>query len=121
MRWIATTLRGIVLALAAILLLAALALFALERTSWLERRVRSELEALLQGPVRFDALRLGWLDPSLEVYGLELGVPGFRLERARVALRGDARHLVRAVLVEVDGGEVAFGPALQARLAALFA
>jgi hypothetical protein len=41
------------------------------------------------------------------------------LERVRVVLRGDARHLVRAVLIEVDGGELAFGPNLQARLAAL--
>jgi AsmA-like C-terminal region len=120
MRWIAPFLRGLLLVLAAILLGLGCALFALERTSWLERRVRNDLEARLQGPVRFDALRLRWLDPALELDGLELGVPGFRLERVRVVLRGDARRLVRAVLVEVDGGELAFGPNLQSRLAALF-
>jgi hypothetical protein len=120
MRWIASFLRGLLLVLAAILLGLGLALFALEHTSWLEHRVQSELETRLQGPVRFDALRLRWLDQAVEIEGLELGVPGFRLERVRVVLRGDPRRLVRAVLVEVDGGQIAFGPALQARLATLF-
>ena len=43
MRWIAPFLRGLLLVLAAILLGLGVALFAIERTSWLGRRVRSDI------------------------------------------------------------------------------